>query len=257
MGVRTTNQPSTVKSAAAKPIGVTPISPLRRRMIDDMTLRNLSPTTPRSCLHAVAAYGRYFGRSPDRLGLKDVRAYQVHLAGKRVAWATLNQIGCALRLDIRRSPTIVAATGIAPSVRPAPRGSGSRPARPICCRSPLSTSYSRCRLRLRPSPITIRRWSTPSCSRRQPRRCKRSPGQGGRDAALSLHRGRSVARRQGRRARQLDRFRDRRHRLRQIFHRFGDQPGGHQSQRRRHRRGRPLALEDRERDLQRDEKSRL
>jgi Phage integrase, N-terminal SAM-like domain len=108
MGVRTTNQPSTVKSAAAKPIGVTPISPLRRRMIDDMTLRNLSPTTPRSCLHAVAAYGRYFGRSPDRLGLKDVRAYQVHLAGKRVAWATLNQIGCALRLDIRRSPTIVA-----------------------------------------------------------------------------------------------------------------------------------------------------
>jgi hypothetical protein len=37
MGVRTTNQPSTVKSAAAKPIGVTPISPLRRRMIDDMT----------------------------------------------------------------------------------------------------------------------------------------------------------------------------------------------------------------------------
>ena len=97
MRVRTTNQPSTVKSAAERPIGVKPISPLRRRMIDDMAIRNLSPTTQRSYIHAVAAYGRYFGRSPDRLGLEDVRAYQVHLAGKGVAWATLNQIVCALR----------------------------------------------------------------------------------------------------------------------------------------------------------------
>jgi site-specific recombinase XerD len=66
-------------------------------MIEDMTIRNLSPTTQRSYLHAVEGYSRYFGRSPDRLGLEDVRAYQVHLAGKGIAWATLNQIVCALR----------------------------------------------------------------------------------------------------------------------------------------------------------------
>jgi len=74
-----------------------PISALRRRMIEDMTIRNLSPTTQRSYIHAVEGYSRYFGRSPDRLGLEDVRAYQVHLAGKGIAWATLNQIVCALR----------------------------------------------------------------------------------------------------------------------------------------------------------------
>ena len=45
----------------------TAVSPLRRRMIDDMSLRNLSPATQRSYLHAVTKFSRYFGRSPDRL----------------------------------------------------------------------------------------------------------------------------------------------------------------------------------------------
>ena len=73
------------------------ISPLRRRMIEDMTIRNLSPTTQRSYVHAVSKFSQYFGRSPDRLGLEDVRAYQVHLASKGVAWASLSQAVCALR----------------------------------------------------------------------------------------------------------------------------------------------------------------
>jgi integrase/recombinase XerD len=53
------------------------ISPLRRRMIEDMTVRNMSPATQRSYIHAVQGYSRHFGRSPERLGLQDVRAYQV------------------------------------------------------------------------------------------------------------------------------------------------------------------------------------
>ena len=73
------------------------ISPLRRRMIEDMTVRNLSPATQQSYVHAVSKFSRYFGRSPDRLGVEDVRAYQVHLASKGVSWASLNQIVCALR----------------------------------------------------------------------------------------------------------------------------------------------------------------
>ena len=73
------------------------ISPLRRRMIEDMTIRNLSPATQRSYIHAVSRFSQYFGRSPDRLGLEDVRAYQVHLASKGVAWGSLNQVVCALR----------------------------------------------------------------------------------------------------------------------------------------------------------------
>jgi len=56
------------------------ISPLRRRMIDDMMIRNLSPATQQSYLYAVAKFSRHFGRSPDRLGLEEVRAYQLHCA---------------------------------------------------------------------------------------------------------------------------------------------------------------------------------
>jgi len=52
------------------------MSPLRRRMIEDMTVRNLSPATQRSYVHAVAKFSQYFDKSPDRLGLEDVRAYQ-------------------------------------------------------------------------------------------------------------------------------------------------------------------------------------
>src|SRR5262249_21264465 len=55
------------------------MSPLRRRMIEDMTVRNLSPTTQRSYVHAVAKFSAYFGKSPDRLDVEDVRAYQVHM----------------------------------------------------------------------------------------------------------------------------------------------------------------------------------
>src|ERR1700689_5907526 len=73
------------------------MSPLRRRMIEDMTIRNLSPATQQSYIHAVSKFSRHFGHSPDRLGLEDVRAYQVHLISKGVSWASLNQVVCALR----------------------------------------------------------------------------------------------------------------------------------------------------------------
>ena len=64
------------------------MSPLRRRMIEDMTVRNLSPATQRSHIHAIAKFSRHFGRS-DRLGLEDVHAFQVHLASTGISWASL------------------------------------------------------------------------------------------------------------------------------------------------------------------------
>jgi site-specific recombinase XerD len=73
------------------------ISPLRRRMIEDMTVRNLSPATQRSYLAAVSKLSRYFGRSPDCLELEDIRAFQVHLVATGLSWPSLNQIVCALR----------------------------------------------------------------------------------------------------------------------------------------------------------------
>jgi site-specific recombinase XerD len=73
------------------------VSPLRRRMIDDMTLRNLSLATQRSYLHAVAKFSRHFNRSPDRLGLEDVRTFQVYLVSQGIFWPALNKTVCALR----------------------------------------------------------------------------------------------------------------------------------------------------------------
>lgn len=73
------------------------VSPLRRRMIDDMSLRNLSPATQRSYIHAVKRFSRDHGCSPDRLGLEDVRAFQVYLVSQGISWPALNQTVCALR----------------------------------------------------------------------------------------------------------------------------------------------------------------
>ena len=58
------------------------MSPLRRRMIEDMTIRNLSPATQQSYLYAVSKFSRYFGHSPDGLGAENVRAYLVQLASQ-------------------------------------------------------------------------------------------------------------------------------------------------------------------------------
>lgn len=71
--------------------------PLSRRMIDDMMLRNLSPATQRSYLHAVCKFSRCFDRSPDQLGLEDVRAFQGCLVSQGMSWPALNQTVCALR----------------------------------------------------------------------------------------------------------------------------------------------------------------
>jgi integrase/recombinase XerD len=73
------------------------MTPLRRRMIEDMQLRNLSPVTQRCYVHAVAKLARYFNRSPDKLGLEDVRAYQLHLTTTGISWAGFNVAVCALR----------------------------------------------------------------------------------------------------------------------------------------------------------------
>ena len=74
-----------------------PLSPLRRRMIEDMIVRNLSPATQRSYVNSVSKFSRHFGKLPDRLDLEDVRTYQVHLVSTGISWSRLNQIVCALR----------------------------------------------------------------------------------------------------------------------------------------------------------------
>ena len=73
------------------------MSPLRRRMIEDMTLRNLSRQTQQSYIYAVAKFSRHFDCPPDRLGMEDVRTYQLHLISQKYSRSHINQVACALR----------------------------------------------------------------------------------------------------------------------------------------------------------------
>jgi site-specific recombinase XerD len=66
-------------------------------MIEDMTIRNLSPATQQSYIYAVAKFSRHFKLSPDKLGMEDVRAYQLHLVEEKQSWSHINQVTCALR----------------------------------------------------------------------------------------------------------------------------------------------------------------
>jgi integrase/recombinase XerD len=71
---------------------------LRRRMIQDMGLRNLAPKTVAAYVRRVAAFARHFGRSPEDLGPDEVRSYLLHLVQERhVSWSYFNQAVAALR----------------------------------------------------------------------------------------------------------------------------------------------------------------
>ncbi len=73
------------------------MTPLRRRMIDDMRLKNLSARTIEIYVSRVSTFARYFNRSPQKLGRDDVRAYLLHLVQKKVSWSSYNQTLGALR----------------------------------------------------------------------------------------------------------------------------------------------------------------
>ncbi len=59
------------------------MTPLRRRMIEDMRIRNLAPQTQRAYVQQISRFARHFGRSPALLGPADIHAYQLHLVQDR------------------------------------------------------------------------------------------------------------------------------------------------------------------------------
>jgi len=59
------------------------MSPLRKRMLEDMRVRNLSPLTQKSYVQQVSRFARYFGKSPKNLGPEQIRAYQVYLTNEK------------------------------------------------------------------------------------------------------------------------------------------------------------------------------
>ena len=87
------------------------MTPLRKRMIDEMQLRNFSPKTIQCYVETVARFARHFNKSPDKLGPEEVRTYLLHLVQEQKrAWGTYNQALAALRYFYRwvvKGPEIV------------------------------------------------------------------------------------------------------------------------------------------------------
>src|SRR5271170_5093226 len=77
------------------------ISPLRQRMIEDMTIRKLAPKTQHDYVQRVKNFAAFLGRSPDTASFEDVRSYQLHLAASGAGVSSLNQSVSTLRFLFR------------------------------------------------------------------------------------------------------------------------------------------------------------
>jgi site-specific recombinase XerD len=99
------------------------ISPLRRRMIEDMTVRNFVAKTQTDYIRRIKNFAIYLGRSPDTATREDVRRYLLHLASSGMGAGTVNGTGSALRFlfDITLDrPDIVRNLPVAREPRKAP-----------------------------------------------------------------------------------------------------------------------------------------
>jgi integrase/recombinase XerD len=77
------------------------MSPLRRRMIEDMTIRKFTPKTQHDYVQGIKNFAAFLERSPDTASFEDVRRYQLHLAASGVGVPTINQTVSTLRFFFR------------------------------------------------------------------------------------------------------------------------------------------------------------
>ena len=73
------------------------ISPLRQRMIDDMTMRKMAEKTQSQYIRAVKNFSRFYGHSPDGASAEDLRLFQLHMASNGTSSATINVTITGLR----------------------------------------------------------------------------------------------------------------------------------------------------------------
>jgi integrase len=77
------------------------MTPLRQRLIDELTRRNYAPRTIETYVAAVARTAKHFNRSPDLLTPDQLRDFQLHLVAQSASWSLFNQVTCALRFLYR------------------------------------------------------------------------------------------------------------------------------------------------------------
>jgi integrase/recombinase XerD len=88
----------------------TAVSPLRRRMIEDMTIRKFGPRTQEGYIRAVKNFSTFLGASPDTASFEDVRRCQLHLVSSGTGVPAINHSLTALRflfMVTLRKPDVV------------------------------------------------------------------------------------------------------------------------------------------------------
>ncbi len=92
------------------------ISPLRQRMIDDMTIRGFASKTQNGYIRAVKDFAAFLGRSPDQASAEDLRRYQLHMRSAGAPATSMNAAVSGLRfffgVTLRRDDAAVGMTGV-------------------------------------------------------------------------------------------------------------------------------------------------
>ena len=117
------------------------MTPLRQRMINDMTVRGLANNTMASYLRSVTRLARHYRRSPDQISAPEVQDYLLFLHHHHgLCWSTCNTIRHGVRFFYRITLGRLTPTSMCPAPRSPPR----------CHRSSITTSWCACS----PSPPT-------------------------------------------------------------------------------------------------------
>src|ERR1700745_598462 len=83
------------------PMGTDAVSPLRQRMIEDMSARKLNPPTQRSHINRCKRFAAYLNRAPDTATADEIRLFQLHLIETGASICNRNRIMTGLRFLFR------------------------------------------------------------------------------------------------------------------------------------------------------------
>ncbi len=73
------------------------ISPIRQRMIDDMTARHFGEKAQKDYIRCVKNLAVFLGRSPETADLEDLRRFRLHLIESSLSVSSVNTAMQALR----------------------------------------------------------------------------------------------------------------------------------------------------------------